>query len=509
MNLSILSGSQLGASFEASADVVIVGSGAGGAVAAHRLAEQGLRVICLEEGPHVTRERFSGRQLEATRQLYRLDGMTVALGQPSVVIPLGCSIGGTTTINAGTSFRTPDTLLERWKNEFGHTVTPEHLAAHFDALERIMPVSRVPDHLLGGNSEVVKQGAKKLGWSAGPIPRNAPHCHGCCRCVLGCPEDAKLSMNISFVPAGIAAGVQYFARMRVRRIVHRGGQATGVSGDLLAEDGKRAQGTFFVAAKAVVVAGGAIFTPILLRKSGLHRGSKHIGTHLRLHPATRAVGVFDQPVRGWKGVLQGYFVDEFEREGVKLEGVFVPPGLLAAALPFFGAQNAAIMKDYANLAIFGTMAQDDSPGGVYGETLGVPRMMYRLSQADADRIVKGVWAIGRIFFAAGAKAVYAGIFRHERFSSPEELDQLLRYPIKPSHLEVLSMHPHGTVPMAATRNLGGVDLDGRVWGTRNVYVADGSVFPTSLGVNPQLSIMAYARHTADQLARTLAPNSAI
>lgn len=503
MSRLIPSGAALGPRFETSADVVVIGSGAGGAVAAERLAAAGLQVICLEEGPHVTREAFSGRQTEAMRQLYRLDGMTMAVGRPAVVVPMGSSIGGTTTINAGTSFRTPDALLRRWQTEFGHTLTPDLLAAEFEAIEKIMPVATVPDRLLGGNSEAVKLGAAKLGWSAGAIPRNAPNCHGCCRCVLGCPEDAKLSMNLSYVPAGIGAGAKYFSRMRVGRIEHRGGRASAVSGALMSDDGKHQVGTFRVGVRAVVVACGAAYTPIVLKASGLHRGSRHVGKHLRLHPASRAVGIFDRPIRGWQGVLQGYYVDHFAKEGVKMEGVFVPPGLLAAALPFFGAANAEIMRNYENMAVFGTMAQDESPGGVDGEFLGMPRMRYHLSQKDSDRIVKGVWAIGRIYFEAGARSVYAGIHGFERFDSIDALDRLLKVRIPPTHLEVLSMHPHGTVPMAAHERMGAVDLEGKVFGTENVFVADGSLFPTALGVNPQFSIMAYARRVASGVARNL------
>jgi choline dehydrogenase-like flavoprotein len=502
MSFAIPTGASLGKRFEDETDVVVIGSGAGGAVAAHTLAEAGVRVVCLEEGAHVTRERFSGRQIEALRSLYRFDGLTAAFGAPTIPIPMGCSIGGTTTINAGTSLRPPDAVVRRWRDEFGHTATIDEMHEHWDALERVMPIARVPAHLLGGNSELAKLGAERLGWKGEVLPRNAPSCHGCCRCVLGCPEDAKLSMNISFVPAGIAAGARYFARMRVKRIEHRGGRATAVTGRSL-DDAGRPAGVFRIRCRAVVVAAGAIYTPILIDKSGLHRGSRHVGENLRLHPSARAVAHFDRPVRGWKGVLQGYKVDQFADEGVKLEGVFVPPGLLAPALPFFGKANFDIVSHYENMAIFGAMAQDESPGSVHGSVLGFPRMSYSLLQRDADRIVKGVWAIGRMFFAAGARAVYSGIFGHERFGSVEELDRLLDRPLPPSHLEVLSMHPHGTARMARTPKLGAVDVDGRLFGSRNVYVADACVFPTAIGVNPQLTIMGYARRTALHVAGTL------
>jgi choline dehydrogenase-like flavoprotein len=499
MSIRIESGAALaekGSLFQTSVDVVVVGSGAGGAVATYELAKAGLKVLCIEEGPHVTKEQFSGRQLDAMRQLYRLDGMTAAAGIPAVVIPMGSSIGGTTTINAGTSFRTPDSKLEEWRVRYGHMATAREMADHFDAIQTIMPVATVPDHLLGNNSGVIKEGAAKLGWRGGPIPRNAPTCHGCCRCVLGCTEDAKLSMNISFVPAGIREGATYLSRMRAVKISQTRGRETGVMGEMMSEDGRRRVGKFDIRAKAVVVAAGAVYTPILLRRSGLHRGSAHTGRHLRLHPSTRAVGIFDKPIQGWKGVLQGYYVDHFAAEGVKMEGLFVPPGLLAAALPFFGPENFEIMRHYENMAIFGTMAEDDSPGGVYGDVLGIPQMSYRLTQKDADKIIKGVWAIGRMYFEAGARTVYAGIHQHEKFSSVDELDGLLRHRIPPSSLETLSMHPHGTVPMASDARLGAVDLDGRPFGTENLYVADGSIFPSTLGVNPQFSIMAYARRTA-------------
>jgi choline dehydrogenase-like flavoprotein len=489
---------------ELQADVCVIGTGAGGAVAAAELAEAGLDVVALEEGAHHRLADFGGPPLQMMRRLYRDDGLTATVGAPSIVVPVGRCIGGTTVINAGTCFRTPDAVLHAWRAEAGAAALgPDAMRPYFDAVESFLGVAPVPDDLLGPNGATVARGVRALGWSGGPIRRNAPGCRGRGLCIFGCPENAKQSMNISYVPRAAAAGARFVARCRAERVRLDHGEVREVLGRIVDPHG-RARGWVRVACRAAAVACGTLFTPLLLRRSDVADRSGQVGRNLRLHPATRIVGLFPERIESWRGVLQGFYVDQFHDDGIMLETVSVHPGVLAAALPGFGRAAQEVMTRFAHMAVLGVMVHDDSRGQVRGAPGGLLLATYRLGRDDISRLQRGVAAGARIMFAAGAQEVLTGIFGHETLRGEPDvraLEESTR--VRARDLELMSLHPMGTARLGADPDAAVVDEDLAVHGAEGLCVMDASVFPTSLGVNPQISIMALTTRAARRLAERL------
>jgi choline dehydrogenase-like flavoprotein len=461
------------------ADVCVIGAGAGGAVAAAELAEGGARVVVLEQGPAHDADRFSARPLEMMTRLYREAGQGMTLGWPPMVLPLGRGVGGTTVVNSGTCFRTPAAVLERWQREYGlEELSAETLDPAFARVEEALSIAEVTPELAGNNAAVARRGAEALGWSHGYLRRNAKGCVGSGVCAFGCPTSAKQHVGITYIPRAEAAGAQIFTGADVRRVVVANGQARGVQARLA--DGGRLE----VRARDVVVAAGTIHTPLLLERSGLGRKSGQLGRNLAVHPATGGFALMDEVVDMARGVPQSFFVDEFAADGIMFEGVAGPPSYVAMSLPLSGDRHAAAMANYRRLAMFGLMVTDSSRGRVRS-IAGRPVIRYDLAKADLARFRTGLARLEELFRAAGAREVYLPL---PHGVTPERA--------RARDLKLMAFHPLGTARADARPAHGVVDGDLALHGVRGVHVADGSVVPSSLGVNPQLTIMALATRLA-------------
>lgn len=461
------------------ADVCVIGAGAGGAVAAAELAEGGARVVVLEQGPRHDADGFSARPLEMLARLYRDGGQGTTLGSPPILLPLGRGIGGTTLVNSGTCFRTPPRVLERWQREFGLAgLTAEALDPCFARVEQALSIGEVTPELAGNNAAVARRGAEALGWSHGYLRRNAKGCVGSGVCAFGCPTSAKQHTGITYIPRAEAAGAQIVTGADVRRVLVERGRACGVEARL-------AGGAWLeVRAPDVVVAAGTIHTPLLLARSGLGGASGQLGQNLALHPATGTYALMDEVVDMAKGVPQSFFVDEFASEGIIFEGVAGPPSYVAMSLPLSGRRHAAAMASYRNLAMFGLMVSDSSRGSVRS-LAGRPAIRYDLVEADVARFRSGLARMEELFRAAGAREVYLPLPQGVR---PEQA--------RARDLKLMAFHPLGTARADARPDHGVVDGDLALHGVRGVHVADGSVVPSALGVNPQQTIMALATRLA-------------
>jgi len=463
------------------ADFCVVGAGAGGAVAAAELAEGGARVILLEQGPWHDPDAFTARPPEMLGRLYRDGGQTATLGSPPIALPLGRGLGGTTLVNSGTCFRTPPHVLERWRREFGLQVDEDSLAPCFERVERALSVAAVTPELAGANAGVARRGAERLGWSHGFLRRNARGCVGSGVCAFGCPTSAKQHTGITYIPRAAAAGARIVPGADVREVLVEGDRARGV----LARTGRgrRVQ----VRASAVVLACGTIHTPLLLERSGIPDASRQRGRNLSLHPATAAFALMDEVVDMAHGVPQSFFVDQFASEGIMIETIAGPPAYAAASLPLDGAAHAAAMASYRHLAQIGLMVSDTSRGRVRTPG-GRPLIRYDLVEADVAKFRAGLARLQQLFEAAGAREVYlplpAGV-PPERATARD--------------LKLMGFHPLGTARAHARATQGVTDGNLAVHGVRDLYVADGSVVPSALGVNPQLTIMALATRLAFRL----------
>ena len=470
------------------ADVCVIGAGAGGAVLGAELAEGGARVVMLEQGPEHTADEFTARPPEMLARLYRDGGQTLTLGNPPVALPQGSGIGGTTLVNSGTCFRTPARVLERWQREFGLELDEASLEPCFARVERALSIQEVTPELAGGNAMVIRRGAERLGWSAGYLRRNAKGCVGSGVCAFGCPTSAKQHTGITYIPRARAAGARILTGVDARRVLVRDGHATGV--EARASDGGRLE----VRAPTVVVAGGTIHTPLLLQASRLGGASGQLGRNLSLHPATAGMARMDQVVDMARGVPQSFFVDEFADQGIIFETVAGPPAYVAMSLPLMGHRHDEAMSAYRWLAQLGLMVSD-APSGSVHRLGGRPVIRYDLASADVEKFRVGLARLEQLLRAAGAQEVYLPL------PAGVTVERLRR-----RDLRLMAFHPLGTARAAARPDQGVVDGRLAVHGVAGVYVADGSVVPSALGVNPQLTIMALATKLAFDLLERSCPS---
>ncbi|MET7289613.1 GMC family oxidoreductase N-terminal domain-containing protein [Streptomyces sp. NPDC005573] len=476
------------------ADAVVIGSGAGGAMAARTLARAGLDVVVLEEGRHHSTESFGRRTpLDRFSELYRDGGATIAVGDPPLLLPTGRAVGGTTVVNSGTCYRTPRHVLDRWSNYFGFAPS-DGLDRHLDEAERTLRVATQPVDVLGDNGRIALKGARRLGWQAAPLRRNAPGCQGSCQCVVGCPTGAKQSVQLSVLPDACAAGARIVTGARVERILvdtdrPGGPRAAGVRV-------RREGGGLEILAPLVVVAAGALQSPPLLRRSGLGRHPR-LGRNLSVHPATSVAGRFAEPVTAWKGVLQSVGVEEHHAHGVLIEATATPPGMGSFVLPGLGAELRHELENADHLATLGAMIADRPSGRVLGRDRTLVR--YDLDRRDAGRLVLAVRRMAELLFAAGAVEVLTGIPTTPRVRSLTDLDAVLAG-TSARQLHLSAYHPTGTVAAGADPQRFPADPRGRLRGVHGVLIADASVLPSCPQVNPQLSIMAAALALAEEEA---------
>ncbi len=484
-------------------DVCVVGSGAGGAVVAKELAEQGLSVIVLEEGGYYQTEDFRhNNTIDSLIKLYRDGGSTVILGKPSVLLAEGRGVGGSTTINGGMCWRTPEKILKRWQWEKGLSeLTPKKMDFFFKRVEEMIGMSPVLPEARNQDAEILKRGAEKLNYKVHANMRSAKACVGTNQCIMGCPTGAKQSTLLSYIPAFIKAGGRLYANCRIRKIKMRGGRATGIKGVIVDPQTKKIKFKVRIRSNVTVICGGAIQTPSLLLKSKIPDSSKQIGHNLMVHPNTKVVGVFGEPVYGWKGVNQAYQVTEFFDEGILMGVNFVPPGILSLALPFYGEGYLEKLKDIVNHCVVGAaLIEDTSTGRVFNAPFDQAVATYKLNQDDFRKALRAVALMAEVYFAAGAKTVYLPFSSLHEIHTIDEIRKIYEYPLRPIDLELMSVHIMGTCQMGNDSHRSVVNAYGEAHHVKGLYVADASVFPTAIGVNPQISIMALATRTAFHIA---------
>lgn len=499
-------------------DVVVVGSGAGGAVVAAELAEAGQKVLVLEEGPHLTPQELGGlRPTQTVRRAWREAGMSFAVpvgDTPAINVMMGRCVGGSSVMTGGVCFRTPDEVLTEWARDHGLPgLAPERMTPYFEEVERRSHVETVPEAMRSRSTVLFAQGAARLGYTLAPNQRNTKDCDGCSRCNFGCPHMAKWSVDLTYLPRALQAGATLISDCLVEQVLTHGERAAGVRGRLLDGDNRRRR-RFTVRARRVVLACGALHTPRLLMHSGMAESLPALGRNLTLHPSFRVMARFDEPVRGWRGALQSAHSYAFSHERVTLMSVFVPAGVLAATLPGIGPAHLRRAAAVPHLAVFGGMIHDDPGGRVHPSgsllTLGgllsrrEPLLTYRMSERDRRAVSRLLRILAETFFAAGAREVILPILggvpgAKEGGITADALRRLDLDRIPARRLECASQHPLGSCRMGTSAEHAVVDASGQVFGLRELFIADGSILPTSLGVNPQISVMAMATRLAWQL----------
>lgn len=483
-------------------DVVVVGTGAGGAPVAKALAAKGHAVLMVEEGPHYGRGDFNGRAFEMMRRMYRDGGTTHALGNAYIPLPVGMGVGGTTLVNSGTCLRAPESTLREWHYQTGLAeLAPGALSPWYDEVERALGVAPSSDAALGRVKTLVARGAEAMGYAHGPLPRNAPGCDGQGLCCFGCPTEAKRSTDVSYVPGALERGAQLFTGLAIDRILTQGAVATGVSGTAR---GPRGAVRVTVRAKAVVLACGTLHTPALLLKNGLANSSGEVGRNLSIHPAFGVVGIYDEPVNGWSTVPQGYGIHEFQDEGMMFEGAHATLDMTAAMLQEWGPEWVGLVERASSWLGFGMMIKDTSRGRVTLGRDGRPRVRYLVNDKDTARLKRGVATLSRVLLAGGAREVRTPLPHAKVVRSLADVEALERHPARARHFDLSAYHPLGTCHMGKDPLRSVVGPTHETHDVHNLYICDGSAVPGPIGANPQLTIMALSLRAAEAIDQRLA-----
>jgi len=489
---------------EEDVDVCVIGTGAGGAVAAKELSEKGHSVVVLEEGGFFTAKDIGVDVVAQTKKFYRNGGVVNTFGWPAILVPVGKCIGGTTFINSGTCFETPGHVFERWANEFGlATWAPAHMRRHYDAITKVMEIAPARDEVQGKSARFFEKGLKILGHRMMPLVRNVPKCCGSGICPFGCPTNAKQSMNLSYVPLALQAGARIYANCRAKKIVYKRRHAVEVQGQFLDRKNGKKGPAIRVKAKVIIVAGGALHTPVLLMASGIPDISGQIGKNLTLHPAAKVEALFDEEVRGWEGIPQGYYSEALVNEGIMIEGVFLPPPFVASTLLLTGKDHHEAMENYNHMALFGMMVSDTSRGRIVRGVKGHAIALYNINRNDLPKYRRGIQFLADAFFEAGAKKIFLPFHTLPQVTREEGVRPIIEHRLRNKDLDLQAFHPLGTCRMGADPREAALDPFARLYGLDNLFVADGSIFPTSLGVNPMLTIMAAAHKIADYIHRDI------
>lgn len=474
------------------ADVVVVGTGAGGGPVAKELAEKGFAVAILEAGQFFRREDNAFGSQE----------VTLTLGNAMIALPMGKAVGGTTFINAGTCFRTPPEVLQEWADQGMPGFHPDKMEPYFDRVEEIIKVAEAESKYVGPVGEVIRRGCEKLGYHSMNLSRNAFECEGKALCSIGCPHGAKQSTNRSYIPLALKSKASLFTGFKVNEILTGGERAIGVGAYGKGKNGKAIKLTIF--AKAVILAAGALRTPILMQKNRLVRGNKWVGSNLSFHPAAGVQAVVPGvEMRTHECIPQGYCVDEFRKEGLMFEGANIPLAVWAIMQRGVGEKYIEILERYPNMASFGYMVQDTSRGKVRPGLFDMPLVTYWVNKADRDKLVRGMATLARIFFAAGAERAFGTTRGIYEMRSEEDVKKFEAKKWRARDFFLSAYHCLGTARVGPDPKNSAIDMNHQCHEVPGLFVVDGSAVPGSVGVNPQETIMAVASRAADRIAELL------
>lgn len=494
------------------ADFIIIGSGPGGATVARVLADAGFKLIMVEEGAKVEDKDVRADTWSAFRNYWRDQSLQVARGRAFWPILQGCSVGGTTPINGAIIHRMPEEIHAQWQRE-------ERLSERFslDALERVynqldaeLSVRPVAEDIRGENNRRFARGLDTLGWDNNVIARNECGCRGASRCTQVCPFGAKKSMDRTFLPYATARHMRLYAHARAEHILQKQGRASGIMGHFYDPvRRKRGQRFEFYARCGVIVTAGAIHTPVLLQKLALQRTTPLLGHRFMGHPGTSILVRFEDEVGMFRGATQGHESTHHWNDGMKFEVVGVPPAVAAARLPGYGDALYRRMNDLPRTAHWGLQIRAQAQGRVRpGRWGGRPRIHYDFLAEDVATMKRALKRLVRIAFASGAEAVMPGVAGlPDEITSMDDLSALEDLPDDPRLFHGICAHLFGTASMAQTPDHGVVNPDGESFGLPGLFVADASVLPTNMGVNPQHTICAFAWLIAEGLCERFTPSN--
>jgi choline dehydrogenase-like flavoprotein len=478
-------------------DLVVVGSGAGGAPVAEVAARAGKRVVVLEAGSYWRPRDMTRLEHEMFPRLFHEKAGRTTLDR-SIHVHQGKGVGGSTLHNLSLCKRIPREVLDEWRGARGlASLAPATLEAAYDDVERRLSVRALEEPELNANNRAAKRGCEALGYRGAMLRINRVGCRGAGYCELGCPFDAKENALKVYIASAVEAGAAVLADTWAVRVRWSGRRASGVDAVVRDPETGAERHRVSVEARAVCVSASATGTPALLLRSEVPDPRGLVGSRLFLHPGAAAAGVFDEPIYGWTGIPQSWECTEFldfapgSERRVWILPAFAHPVGVSAILGGFGAEHARRLADYPRLAAITAMVHDESPGRVRARGAHGVAIDYALHERDAAQLALGLRESARILLAAGARRATVPLSTPLDVERLEDVDRLLGgLAVRPHDLDIAAVHPMGTVFMGDDPERACVDASGRYHRLENLFVADASLFPGSIGGPPQLTIYA-------------------
>jgi choline dehydrogenase-like flavoprotein len=494
-------------------DVCVVGSGSGGAWVAHELTKQGKRVVLLEEGGYHTKREFDMTEARSFPNLYQDLGNRTT-DDLSITMLQGRSVGGGTTVNWCSSFRTPEHVLEHWRDAHGITsFNSAILHSHFEAIEKRLHIAEWPLESVNENNKVLWNGLGKLGLERGLIKRNVNGCLNLGYCGMGCPVDAKQSMLVTTIPDAVEKGLEVLANVSVRTIEYSGRKVSAVHAKVLDAKTNKPNGrTVTVRPKLLVVSGGAINTPGLLLRSGLDAQGR-VGKRTWLHPVVGSIALFEQEVNAFSGAPQSVYSHHFLKRGEGQLGYFlevppVHPMLASTAFMANGAVTQEIVSQLPHINAMLALVVDGFLPEEEGATVrlrdeGRYSINYNFLPMHWEVFKEAMKQMARIQFAAGAKQVMSLHAESVVMNSEADISKLDDAPYEKLGHKILTAHQMGGCAMGSNPHTSVVSPELRFHDLDNLFIVDGSVLPTSLGVNPQETIQGIARWASKHIGEAV------
>ncbi|MGD8606497.1 MAG: GMC family oxidoreductase [Myxococcales bacterium] len=484
-----------------SADVVIIGSGAAGAVTAYEMSRSGAKVVVLEAGPYIPSSEFREHAPTALETLYQDHGNQVNTTGDLAVLQGKC-IGGSTVVNAAVCFRAPDQVLRSWTEEHGlDNLSSEVLAPYFERVERNLSIHPNGPHEVNRNGRLLIEGAQKIGIPAGPTPRNVKSCALSGHCISGCKTDRKQSMLVTYLPWASQLGATILSGTRAESFEIDKRRVTAVRAVATDETGMAKP--VRVEAGLVVVAAGAVQTPLLFQRNKVGNSSGQVGLNFACHPSLAVFGEHEDDVNAWVGATISAHAGDIEnplKGGYLLEAGMVGPVVTSTWVDGgIGRDFVEFMQQSKKYQAAVTLIHDHNVGRVYldGDR---KQIEYDIDDRDFESVREALRGAARMYFAAGARRVYLPTTRRTTIERASDVDSVINGLRNGKHMyRLTSYHPQGTMRMGADPARSVVGSEGRCHDLDNVYVPDASIFPSSLLVNPQLTVYGMASYISDRI----------